>query len=666
MRKIKLLLLSLILITTIKAQIDTESILKSNGPIALPNGLTKVNYPGDSNFDVTYYKLNLAVQYSPNLLSGIVTVNAKSLINGLDSLFLDLDDTLVVSSVISNNSNLVFSQPNKSRKLYIKLDNSYNIGEKISLIITYQGIPISNQNGFGSFTFGTTGQGLPSIYTLSEPYGASDWWPCKDTPADKADSADIWITCTTDLKAISNGNLIEIVNNGNGTQTYKWKTTYPIAQYLISMAIAPYSEYNIYFHYNATDSMLVSNYIYPESMDISAQYTLDKTLDMLAIFTDKYGPYPFLNEKYGHAQFGWGGGMEHQTITSIGTVNNEGLLAHELAHQWYGDKITCKNWENIWLNEGFATFSEGLYYEFKYGRTVYNNYINDRMENAKNAQGSIYVQDISSVGSIFDGNRSYSKGSVVLHMLRGIVGDDNFFNIMKTYAADPSVAYDVAETADFQRVAESIYGQSLDYFFNEWIFGENYPKYNVIWGYSNLGGGLYSVNVNIKQEKNTNPIFFTMPIQLKISLGSTDTLITVINSGLDQDFNITVNGQPEGLTFDPNNYILKDLQSITTGVDDNILPTKFSLDQNYPNPFNPKTTISYTVPSKSYISISITDILGRKVTELVNEEKAQGNYTTSFDASNLSSGIYFYTLSASPSSGSGLGFVETKKMMLLK
>jgi len=358
--------------------------------------------------------------------------------------------------------------------------------------------------------------------------------------------------------------------------------------------------------------------------------------------------------------------MEHQTITSIGTVNNEGLLAHELAHQWYGDKITCKNWENIWLNEGFATFSEGLYYEFKYGRTVYNNYINDRMENAKNAQGSIYVQDISSVGSIFDGNRSYSKGSVVLHMLRGIVGDDNFFNIMKTYAADPSVAYDVAETADFQRVAESIYGQSLDYFFNEWIFGENYPKYNVIWGYSNLGGGLYSVNVNIKQEKNTNPIFFTMPIQLKISLGSTDTLITVINSGLDQDFNITVNGQPEGLTFDPNNYILKDLQSITTGVDDNILPTKFSLDQNYPNPFNPKTTISYTVPSKSYISISITDILGRKVTELVNEEKAQGNYTTSFDASNLSSGIYFYTLSASPSSGSGLGFVETKKMMLLK
>ncbi|MCH8941232.1 MAG: T9SS type A sorting domain-containing protein [Bacteroidetes bacterium] len=659
MKFIKLLFISLLFTSLITAQSISESKIKSVGPVSyMPYGLTKVNYPGDSNIDISYYKLNLTVQYNPNYLIGIVTVEAKSQINGLDSLFLDLDDTLTVSSVISNNNSLAFSQPYKSRELRITLDKSYNFGEKISLIITYQGIPISNPNGFGSFTFGTTGQDLPSIFTLSEPYGASDWWPCKDTPADKADSADIWITCRNDLKAISNGNLMAIVDNGNGTHTYKWKTTYPIAQYLISMAIAPFSEYDIYFHYNSTDSLLVSNFLYRENMTSPNKAILDKTLDMLSIFSDKYGPYPFLNEKYGHAQFGWGGGMEHQTITSIGFVD-EGLIAHELAHSWFGDKITCKNWESIWLNEGFATFSEGLYREFQYGRSSYDSYIVGRMTAAKNAQGTIYVQNISSVGSIFDWSRSYAKGSIVLHMLRGIVGDANFFNIMKTYAADTSVAYGVAETTDFQRVAESIYGSSLNYFFDEWIFGENYPKYNIVWGYSNLGGGQYSVNLNISQTTNTNPRFFTMPVQLKISFASTDTLVTVFNDNGNQDFYIVVNALPTGLDFDPNNYILKDVLSIVTGVDNETIPRTFTLEQNYPNPFNPTTTISYSVPEKSFVSLVITDLLGRKITELVNEEKTQGSYTISFNAKGLSSGIYFYTLTSG-------NFIQTKKMLLMK
>ena len=244
-------------------------------------------------------------------------------------------------------------------------------------------------------------------------------------------------------------------------------------------------------------------------------------------------------------------------------------------------------------------------------------------------------------------------------MLRGIVGDANFFNIMKTYAADPSIAYGVAETSDFQRVAESIYGSSLDYFFNEWIFGENYPKYNVVWGYSNLGGGQYSVNLNISQTTNTNPIFFTMPVQLKITIGSTDTLVTVFNNIGNQNFDIVINGLPSGLTFDPNNYILKDLLSIVTGVENEAVPNIFTLAQNYPNPFNPTTTISYSLPEKSFVSLVITDLLGRKVAALVNEEKPQGNYTVSFNANKLSSGIYFYTLSSGK-------FIKTKKMILLR
>jgi len=659
MKFIKPLFISLLFTSLIISQSLNESKIKSVGPVSrMPYGLAKVNYPGDSSIDVTYYKLNLTVRYNPNYLIGAVTVEAKSTVDNLKTFFLDLQNVLKVDSVISNNQPLSFSQPSGSAKLNITLNKTYNTGEKISVVVYYRGIPGSS--GFGSFTFDTTGLGQPSIFTLSEPYGASDWWPNKDTPADKADSADIWITTGSGLKAISNGNLTGIVDNGDGTHTYKWKTTYPIAQYLISMAIAPYLEYDIYFHYNSTDSMLVSNFLYPESMTTSNKAILDKTLDMLSIFSDKYGPYPFLKEKYGHAQFGWGGGMEHQTITSIGGVS-EGLIAHELGHQWYGDKITCKTWQDIWLNEGFATFSDGLYREFEYGRSYYDNYMFGQMTSAKKAQGTVYVQDISSVGSIFDGSRSYAKGSVVLHMLRGIVGDANFFNIMKTYAADTAVAYGVAETADFQRVAESIYGSSLDYFFSEWIFGVNYPKYDVVWGYSNLGGGQYSVNVNIKQTSNSNPRFFTMPVQLKISLGSTDTLVTVFNDKGNQNFNITVNGLPGDLEFDPNNYILKDVLSIVTGVESKTLPNTFTLEQNYPNPFNPSTAISYSVPEKSFVSLVVTDILGRKVAVLVNEEKPQGNYTVSFSAGGqrLSSGIYFYTLSSGK-------FIKTRKMILMK
>ena len=271
------------------AQSINESKIKSIGPVSrMPYGLTKINYPGDSNIDVTYYKLNLNVQYNPNYLIGAVTVEAKSTVNNLNTFFLDLQNVLKVDSVISKDQPLNFTQPSGSAKLNITLDKTYNLGEKFSLTVYYQGVPGSS--GFGSFTFGKTGLGQPSIYTLSEPYGASDWWPNKDTPADKADSADIWITTGSDLKAISNGNLIDIVDNGNGTHTYKWKTTYPIAQYLISMAIAPFEEYDIYFHYNSTDSMLVSNFLYPETMTTSNKAILDKTLDMLSIFSDKFGP----------------------------------------------------------------------------------------------------------------------------------------------------------------------------------------------------------------------------------------------------------------------------------------------------------------------------------------------------------------------------------------
>ncbi len=619
-----------------------------------------VNYPGDEKIDVTYYKLDVAIDTSKQKISGVITISAKSLVAGLNKIFIDLQNSLTVNSVMQAETNATFSHENNL--VNITLDKSYNIGEEFTLFIDYSGTP--GNSGFGSFEF-SSHNGATAIWTLSEPYGSSDWWPCKDTPADKADSADIWITVDKSLVPVSNGTLEEIVDNGT-THTYKWHNKYPIAQYLISLAITNYELYTNQF-VTGEDTMMVTHYNYPENLNANRKNNLDKTVSMLELYTELYGPYPFLDEKYGHAEFGWGGGMEHQTCSSMGSFGSS-IVAHELAHQWFGDKITCKDWHHIWLNEGFATYSESAYAEFVGGFSAYQSSIANEMNYAKNATGSIWVEDISLVRQIFNGARSYAKGASVLHMLRGIVGTKTFYDILRAYVADTTVAYGVAVTEDFQRVAEAVSGKDLEYFFSEWIYGENYPKYRVDWSTTDANDGTYDVKVNIKQNANSTPKFFIMPIELLFNTANGDTTIVVFNNARTQNFSFKLNSLPNNLVFDPDNWILKDLSGITDKGNEDIINYKFELSQNYPNPFNPTTTIKYYIPkfvktqnlaSQQWVTLKIFDILGREVATLVNENQKSGAYEVDFDASYLTSGIYFYKLQ----SGS---FVESKKMILMK
>ncbi len=630
--------------------------------------ISKVTYPGDSSIDVTYYKLNLTVTYTPNYLIGVVQVNAKPAGSAsLSNFFLDLQQPLDVDSVKLGNTNLSFIH--KNARLNITLDKTYNPGEEFGVTIYYQGTPGSS--GFGSFQFATqdgTENGIPVIWSLSEPYGASDWWPCKDTPADKVDSSEVWITCDAAFKGVSNGTLISTIDNRNNTRTFKWKNSYPIAQYLISIAITNYEEYINYFKYTQNDSMPITHYLYQGKLS-SVKTQLDETPNMIKVFSEKYGMYPFIKEKYGHAEFGWGGAMEHQTCTSMGpNAFRRDVIAHELAHQWFGDKVTCKDWRNIWLNEGFAKYSESVYLEAIGGENAYKNKTATEMGYAINAVGSIYVQDISSVGSIFDYNRTYAKGSIVLHMLRGIVGDETFFNILKTYNSDPQLAYNSANTEDFQRVAESVSGLDLNYFFSEWIYGVNYPNYTYSWNANQLNANDFEVTLNVSQAINSNPAFFTMPIQIKINTALGDTLLTVMNNQQQQQFKFNLTSQPNSLIFDPDNWILKNV-SLATSADDDSRVEKFELEQNYPNPFNPVTTIKYSIPSiqnpqlgearGGLVQLKVYDVLGNEVATLVNKNQQPGNYEVNFKASNLASGVYYYKLSAG-------NFIQTKKMLLLK
>jgi aminopeptidase N len=658
MKKIITIILILFTINNFAQSGADECALAKGNRFMRLQKFANINYPGDSNYDVKYYKLDISVDHIAHTISGNVTCNALITEANISQIYFDLANSLTVDSVLFNNSIVSYSRGTNT--LVINLITTLNQGDNFSTLVYYHGTPGST--GFGSFTFGSTPAGQPSIYTLSEPYGAKDWWPVKDTPADKVDSADIWITVSNSLTAASNGKLMDIVNNGNGTHTFKWKSSYPIAQYLLSLAISDFTLYTNYYYNTVNDSMPIDHFIYPEHFSVNKSQ-LDKTPGMIEVYAERFGEYPFINEKYGHAEFGWNGGMEHQTITSLGSpitgLFGDMLVAHELAHMWFGDLITCKDWHHIWLNEGFATYGECLMNEAWYGKTGYDNYVNGKMNSAKNAVGSIWVQDISSVNEIFNGSRSYSKGSVVLHMLRGIVGDSIFFDILKTYAADPNVAYGVAVTEDFKAIAENVSGIDLDYFFQQWIYGENYPKYSVVWSKQNISNNLYDLALKITQNVNSSPSYFTMPIQIKVNFVTGDTLITVFNNAQTQDFNINVNGDPTSISFDPGNWILKTVNSVVVNVEDEVVLNQYSLEQNYPNPFNPNTTISFNLAQSGLTTLKLYDVLGKEIKNIINEVLETGLHEINFDASGLPSGTYFYKLT----SGS---FTKTRKMTILK
>ncbi|MES2519440.1 MAG: M1 family aminopeptidase [Bacteroidota bacterium] len=619
----------------------------------LQNARIQGSQATDNNIDVTYYKLNLTVSYIPQNIKGEVTINAKSKIAELSQVTIDLQNALTTDSVKIGNNKLPYLH--QSNQILINLDKKYTENQLVSLVIYYHGTP--GASGFDSFVFGNhNNQKDLAIWSLSEPYGSPDWFPCKNSVDDKADSSDVWITADKYYVSVSNGTLQKVIENQNGTKTYQWKNRYPIAQYLISIALSNYSEYKDSFKYDGVNEMPVTHFIYPESLTTTNKLTLDKTVFMLDLFSQKFGLYPFIKEKYGHAQFGWGGGMEHQTCTSISAFD-ETLIAHELTHQWFGDKITCKNWENIWLNEGFASYGECIYTEAVGGKIAYDNYIKSFMTSAKMAKGTIYVQDVNNINEIFSSSRTYRKGATVLHMMRGIVGDDIFYKILKVYITSKN-AYGNATTEDFQAVAEQVYGQKIDYFFKQWIYGESYPKYKMQWSSQSQINGFYKVNLNISQTTGTNPTFFTMPIQVKVALGFGDTTVTVFNDKTSQSFEILVKEKPSNVIFDPNNLILKDVETVNVLASEPIFGDTFVLNV-FPNPSSDEINVSFQLTKNAIAKLSIIDFSGKEIYIGQEEKLLQGNHSQRINIDQFSAGIYIVNLNVD-------GRNESRKLITIK
>lgn len=507
-------------------------------------------------YDVKNYKLKLSFDITKKYIYGNLEMNALNLSDTLNKIYLNFSDDMTVNKVILNGSDAGFIRLNDF--IIVNTNRSLKREGDFLLEISYEGSP--KNKGFDSFGFKTF-DGEPAVYTLSEPEYAPLWWPCKDLTTDKFTS-EVILTVPAGLTAVSNGLLQEVIDDTDSTKTFYWKSGYPITTYLVSIAIGKYDKWtDVYTTADGSKNMNVDYYSYPSYTE-KARNDWKNTVSMLEFYSKIFGEYPFINEKYGMAMFGWSGGaMEHQTISSMGhtTVTGdqryESIVAHELVHQWFGDAVSPESWKDIWLNEGFATYGEALWEEHTGGKEGYDRFMKN--QDYGFYKGTVYAPE----GFIF-GPTVYKKGAWCLHMLRGVTGDSVFFKIVRTYYE--KYKYKNAGTQDFKNVCEQVSGTDLTYFFNQWIFtGTGRPEYKYSWKYDDFmdqkNTGIYTLRVNLRQTQKEE-LIYKMPVNILVKTDKGEENFTFFNDMETQQFEQPVSGKPLEVIIDNDNRILKKIQ----------------------------------------------------------------------------------------------------------
>ena len=508
--------------------------------------------PTQYQYDVNYYKINMRVDMVGQIIYGGVDMTSTATQDNVTFCEIDLFSNMTVDSIKVDGSSTTYTRAGNVVKANLPVTK--NTGEVFTVSTFYHGHPVGG--GFQALAFETNSSGDPMCSTLSEPYLAHTWWPCKDYPDDKADSVDFNMIYPSNLFSSSNGTMTSDVDNGDGTRTTSWKVRYPITTYLVCFTMTKFVTWRDWFHYNDNDSMPVDYWVYPlQESDARSGYTV--TVPMLDTLSRIYGLYPFTNEKYGMSMFNWGGAMEHQTNTSIlySLSSFQYIIVHEMGHQWWGDMITCRDWHHIWLNEGFASYTEALWAESQGGFSSLRSYMNSMRYTSG---GSIYITDTANVNAIF-GSIVYDKAAWVLHALRHVIGDSAFFQTLHTYYSDPRYKFKDAVTEDFRDEADSVSHVNLNPFFQDWIYGTYYPKYKASFTYDQLSPTHYKVYVHLRQTQTTNPQVFHMPrVDISISNG-TFYDFAVADTLRDQDYIFDLDGitpAPTSVTVDRNDWIL--------------------------------------------------------------------------------------------------------------
>lgn len=604
-------------------QLISESEKSAHQRLLQPHETLIVN-----NYDIKYHRFFLFADPAKTYINGSVTSYFVVTQPGMSSIQFELYESMSADSAFYQGvkQNVAHS----GNVITIPFGVTIPAGVLDSVTVYYHGNPTTS--GFGSFG-NEIHDGAPGMWTLSEPYGASDWWPSKNDLTDKIDSVDMFVVTPNGNHVASNGLLISETPYSANSVLAHWKHRYPVASYLIAIASTNYACFSDYY-ITETDSLEILNYVYPED-SVLLRTNAKSVLPSIALFEELFGPYPFRAEKYGHAQFGWGGGMEHQTMTFLGKgAFNAEIIAHELAHQWFGDMITCGSWKDIWLNEGFATYCAGLMYEsssqYYWNLWKFNNISNI----CRYPGGSVYCTDTTNVGRIFDGRLSYSKGALLLHMLRWVIGDDNFFAGIKNYLNDPELKHGFALSDDFKTHMETISGRDLTGFFADWLYGQGFPKYTVSVGQSVD----QQANVTIYQSQSHASVnFFEMPVPIKFFGEGRDTVIVFNHTFSGETFPIIPGFTIDSIVFDPELWLLSANNTTTLGFNDIPVGKELKL---MPNPANDYLYVQHNLGRIN--SLEIMNMEGKQ--ELV-QLKNEGENFCEINTQELSPGMYLLRIS---------------------
>ena len=550
-----------------------------------------------NRYDVKYYKLDLAMESNSLNVAGSVWMRIKVGNQPLDSLAFELYQspagtpaTLLIDSVVVNGGRSPGTRragPDATAALAVPAPANTLADARIY----YHGTaPSGNSAAIGNglsrnslARYGNTTFAYNVVWSLSEPFSAHEWFPCKQVLTDKADSSDVWVTTTQPNKVGSNGTLARTVALPNNKVRYEWKSRHPIDYYLISVSVAPYIEYVNYAHPAGGPTVPIVNYVYDQTTLNYYQSEIDRTPGFIENYSALFGLYPFADEKYGHSMAPLGGGMEHQTMT---TQDGFGftLTAHELFHQWFGDNVTCASWEDIWLNEGFASYGEYLSLQAFATPTDARNWMDAAHQRAQTSTGTVFVPDTTNVNRIFSTTLSYKKAASVIHMLRYLLNDDTkFFRTLRTY--QNQFRGSTARTADLQRVFEAEAGRPLGYFFQQWFRGQGYPTFTGRW---NQGGSNFVLKIDETASVPAATPFFDTDVDYRLTFADgTIQTMRLHQSQASETFRFAVSGVVTGVAVDPDQWVL-DLPAPAPVRDNTLLAARAATGLAplalYPNP----------------------------------------------------------------------------------
>ena len=531
------------------------------GPLS-PEGIER-------GYDVLTYDLALDLNPAVVAIEGRVTIRLSSLRSGLSEVRLDLDYAMTVRSVERDGRPLA-SFSAVADVLRIPLDPMLGAEERTTLVVRWGGTPIAG----GALSFWTAPSSGPAISSLAEPFDARTFWPCVDDPADKAVTT-VAVTVPEGYVAASAGLGTGVPAAEPGKVTWTWRLPQPVSTYLVSVAVGRFETIAAeYRSLDGTRTMPVVGYVLPEHVAIN-RARVASMVGHLEVLASLFGEYPYLDTKYGIVEGSFSGGMEHPTMTLIGasllgnpTRDLTGLLVHEAAHMWWGDEVTMRTWDDIWLNEGFATYAEVLYYERASGaapgQLLTSRYDDGLYAGQLGPSVAAPAEDpFRFTGAIYD------KGGWVLHMLRQVVGDETFFAGLLEYRRRHERGN--ATSADLRAVFEELSGRDLEQFFDQWIETPYRPVLRA--SFRNLAGGKVAVTVKQTQGHavvhpepgplNTSCYRFPLTLRLFSATAAATTAVVDVTQ-VEETFTLAAPGGAAAvaLTVDPDGNLLKIVEAV--------------------------------------------------------------------------------------------------------